>query len=163
MHNRYNTIGRLEQNTCIEYTNRTRIRGPCLQALGQPPSPTEGQEDRGEVPKRTVQDENEYKTMWVHLWKKKHVYFPSKFVYSPTKSVYSPPSRKKDTTMHVHPTPETLAPMSSKKPKTEIPVPINKEPKNTSRVPKGPEIMNKITKSKLKVFGRYVLVPPPHP
>ena len=63
MHNRYNTIGRLEQNTCIEYTNRTRIRGPCLQALGQPPSPTEGQEDRGEVPKRTVQDENEYKTM----------------------------------------------------------------------------------------------------
>ena len=57
----------------------------------------------------------------------------------------------------------TLAPISSKKPKTEIPVPINKEPKNTSRVTKGPEIMNKITRSKLKVFGRYVLVPPPSP
>ena len=55
--------------------------------------------------------------------------------------------------------PETLAPISSKKPKTEIPVPINKEPKNTSRVPKGQEIMNKITRNKLKVFGRYVLVP----
>ena len=62
--------------------------------------------------------------------------FPIKICVLPNKICVFPTKQEKDTTMRVHATPETLASMSSKKPKTEIPVPINKEPRTPAEFPK---------------------------